>query len=276
MLQDALVEALEPGGEQGQVLLARELVDDPLVELPALRRQRDHPVLGQAAVDALERRRDDVHPQDHARAAAVRLVVHLAARRPVPVVEEAQVELAAEDGGDGALFGDGSEDMGYEREDVEAQGLSRLVISRRKTGRHQDSAPVEVDLSDTGLDEREQDSRVELQRVVGRARDDVGDDTELPAPLLLHLAGRRAGRRSTRPAAAVGQVGTGTSSRVPRGTGRSSRITRRPPACLRSSTRTSSPPARRTAPGSKRFGSSLACSTTKEPSRPCGLPTRPT
>ena len=35
-------------------------------------------------------------------------------------------------------------------------------------------------------------------------------------------------------------------------------------------------PARRTAPGSKRFGSSLACSTTNDPSRPCGLPTRPT
>ena len=187
VLQDALVEALEPGREQGQVLLARKLVDDPLVELPSLRRQGDHPVLGQAAVDALERRRDDIHPQDHSRATAVGLVVDLAARRPVPVVEEAQVELAAEDGGDGALFGDGSEDMGYEREDVEAQGLSRLVISRRKTGRHQDSAPVEVDLSDTGLDEREQDSRVELQRVVGRAWDDIGDETEPPAPLLLHL-----------------------------------------------------------------------------------------
>src|SRR5215207_3177909 len=35
VLQDALVEALEPGREQGQVLLARELVDDSLVELPA-------------------------------------------------------------------------------------------------------------------------------------------------------------------------------------------------------------------------------------------------
>ena len=159
------------------MLLARKLVDDPLVELPTLRRQRDHPVLGQTAVDALERRGDDVHPQDHARTAAVRLVVDIAARSPVPVVEEAQVELPSEDGGDRALFGDGSEDMGYEREDVEAQGLSRLVVSRRKTGRHQDSVPVEVDLSNTGLDEREQDSRVELQRVVGRARNDVGDDT---------------------------------------------------------------------------------------------------
>ncbi len=55
--------------------------------------------------------------------AAVRLVVDLAAgkRRPVAVVEEAQLELAAEDRGERALFGDGSKDMGYEREDVEAQ-----------------------------------------------------------------------------------------------------------------------------------------------------------
>ena len=44
----------------------------------------------------------------------------------------------------------------------------RLVVDC-EAGRHQDSAPIEVDLSDTGLDEREQDSRVELQGVVGRA-----------------------------------------------------------------------------------------------------------
>jgi hypothetical protein len=37
--------------------------------------------------------------------------------------------------------------MGNEREDVEAQGLRRLVVGR-EPGRHQDSTPVEVDLSD--------------------------------------------------------------------------------------------------------------------------------
>ena len=37
--------------------------------------------LGRAAVDGVERRRDDVDAQHHARAAAVRLVVDLAAAR---------------------------------------------------------------------------------------------------------------------------------------------------------------------------------------------------
>jgi hypothetical protein len=69
-----------------------------------MRRQGDHPVLRERAVDAFERRGDDVHAQDHARPAAVRVVVHLAAGRPVPVVEEAQLVLSAEDGGDWALL----------------------------------------------------------------------------------------------------------------------------------------------------------------------------
>ena len=239
MLQDALVEALEPGREQGQVLLARELVDDPLVELPALRRQRDHPVLGQAAVDALERRGDDVHPQDHPRAAAVRLVVDLAPRRPVAVVEEAQVELAAEDGGDGALLGDGSEDMGYEREDVEAQGFERLVVDCEAL-RYEDSPRIEVDLSDARFDEREQDSCVELEGVVGRAGDDVGDNAE-PAPPppppqadeLEHVELARPGR---------GEVGPGNLEPRPTWNRPVEADHQAAAACLRSSTRTSSPP----------------------------------
>ena len=104
--EDVLVETLEPGRQERQVLLAGQLLDDALVELPALRRQRDHAMLRQRAVDAFESRCCDVHPQDHPRPAAVRLVVHLAAgeRRPVAVVVEAQVELTAEDGGDWALL----------------------------------------------------------------------------------------------------------------------------------------------------------------------------
>ena len=42
VLDDALVEALEARGEQRQPLLLRELLDDRLRQLPALRRQRDH------------------------------------------------------------------------------------------------------------------------------------------------------------------------------------------------------------------------------------------
>ena len=60
-----------------------------------------------AAVGGLERGGDDVDAQDHPRAAAVRLVVDLAGaeRRRVAVVEEAQLELAAEDVRDRPLLG---------------------------------------------------------------------------------------------------------------------------------------------------------------------------
>ena len=70
---------------------------------PPLRRQRDDPVVGHAAVDGVERGRDDVDAQHHAGPAAVRLVVDLtgAQRRGVAVVEEPQIELVAEHGGDG-------------------------------------------------------------------------------------------------------------------------------------------------------------------------------
>jgi hypothetical protein len=88
------------------VLLAPELLHGSLVELPALRCQRDHAVLRERAVDTFQGCGDDVDAQDHSRAAAVRLVVHLPAgeRRPVAIVVEPQVELTAEDGGDWALL----------------------------------------------------------------------------------------------------------------------------------------------------------------------------
>ena len=57
--------------------LGGELLDERLVELPALRRQRDHPRGPRVAVDRLERGRDDIDPQDHAGAAAVGRVVDL-------------------------------------------------------------------------------------------------------------------------------------------------------------------------------------------------------
>ncbi len=80
-------------------LLRGELLDDRLRERASLRRERDHRAGAARAVRAIERRRDDVDAQHHPRAAAVRLVVHLAGaeRRRVAVVEEAQLELGAED-----------------------------------------------------------------------------------------------------------------------------------------------------------------------------------
>jgi hypothetical protein len=112
------------------VLLARELLDDALIELPSLRRESDHAVLRKPPVDTFERCRDHVDAEHHARAAAVRLVVDLAARerRPVAIVEEPKVELAPEDRGDGSLLGHGCKDMGHEREDIDPQSPGRLVI----------------------------------------------------------------------------------------------------------------------------------------------------
>src|SRR6186713_3037441 len=73
-----------------------------------------------------------------------------------------------------------------------------------------------------------------------------------------------------------GSSARGTARTVPRSTGRSSRMTTRPPARFEATTAAGSSPATRRAPTAKRSRSSLAPSTTKEPSRPCGRPTRPT
>src|SRR5258708_4499365 len=78
------------------------------------------------AVHRLERRRDDVDPENHARAAAVRLVVDLtrAERRRFAVVEEAQLERRAEHGRKRALLGEPGEGMRNESEDVDSHGES--------------------------------------------------------------------------------------------------------------------------------------------------------
>jgi hypothetical protein len=76
--------------------------------------------------------------------------------------------------------------MRYEREDVEAQSFGRLVVGS-ETRRNQDSPRTEINLSDTGLDQGEEKAGVQLQRVVRRARRDVGDDAEPSPSLLLYL-----------------------------------------------------------------------------------------
>src|SRR5207244_9350256 len=98
-------EALEARGEECQPLLRRELLDRPLVELASLWRQGDDTMVGHPTVGRVERRGDDVHAQDHPGTAPVGLVVDLAGpqRRRVPVVEEAQLELCAEDAGERTL-----------------------------------------------------------------------------------------------------------------------------------------------------------------------------
>ena len=123
MREDPLVEALEPGREQGQPLLRRELLDHRLRQLPPLRRQRNHAVRGRSGVHGIERRGDDVDAQHHARAASVRVIVDLAAgeRRVVAVAEQAQLELAAEYGGHGPLLRQPRERVRNQSEDVELQ-----------------------------------------------------------------------------------------------------------------------------------------------------------
>src|SRR6185503_9044835 len=74
-----------------------------------------------------------------------------------------------------------------------------------------------------------------------------------------------------------GSASRRTESRTPRSTRRSSLIARRrPPTSRDTSTRAVTPSTMTSAPTSNRPSSSLADSTTKAPSTPCGRPTRPT
>ena len=122
MLDDALVEALEPGGEERQLVRGRELFDDLLRQRASFRRERDHPLRPRIAVHGLERGRDDVDAQHHAGAAAVGLVVDLAGaeRRRLAVVEEPQVELGPEHRADRPLLGEPGEGVRDECEDVDS------------------------------------------------------------------------------------------------------------------------------------------------------------
>ena len=129
-VDDALVEALEASREERQQRLGRELLDELLVELASLRRQRDHPRRpGAGAVDRLERGVDDIDAEHHAGAATVRLVVYLPGpeRREVPVAEQVQLELRPQDGGERPPLGHPGERLGYEREDVDAHGANRTA-----------------------------------------------------------------------------------------------------------------------------------------------------
>ena len=80
-------------------------------------------MLGRAPVRGVEGRGDDVHAQDHPCAAAVRLVVHLRARKRgrVAIAEQAQVQLVAEHGRNGPLLRQPREGVRNQGEDVELQ-----------------------------------------------------------------------------------------------------------------------------------------------------------
>src|SRR3954467_2671202 len=126
MLDDPLVEALEPRREKRQLVHLGELLDDRLRERAPLRRQRDHPLRPVLAIHGRERSGHDVDAKDHARAAAVRLVVDLpgAKRRRVAVVEEPQLELCPEDARDRPLLGEPREGVRDKCEDVDSHSGS--------------------------------------------------------------------------------------------------------------------------------------------------------
>ncbi len=121
MVEDPLVEALEPSGQEGEGRLPGELLDEVLIQLPALRRERDHPVVGRSAVDGVECGSHDVDTKHHARPAAVRVIVDLprAERCGLPVVEDAKLELGAENRRERATLANPVERGRNEREDVE-------------------------------------------------------------------------------------------------------------------------------------------------------------
>ena len=88
MLDDALVEALVAPAQQRQLRLGGELLDEPVVEQAAARRERDHPpALAQRdrilAVAGAQRRLDHVDAQHHPGSAAERGVVDLPGRSGV-------------------------------------------------------------------------------------------------------------------------------------------------------------------------------------------------
>ncbi len=94
VLADPVVDSLVATAQERQMRLGGELGGEPVVELPAGRREHDGPRgPGPIAVGGLERRVDDVDAQHHPGTAAVGRVVHLTAaeRGRVAVVEDAEL-----------------------------------------------------------------------------------------------------------------------------------------------------------------------------------------
>ena len=198
MGKDPLVEAFEARGEEGQALFLGELLDHPLVELAALRGERDDAVLRNPSVDGVERSRDHVDPQHHPRPAPVRSVVHLAVRerRRVAVAEEAKVDLGAEHRRERPLLGEPPEGVRNQREDVDLQGRLRLAVVR-EAGCNDNCARSEVDPADALLVHRQGDAGVELEHVVRHPWCDLLHSAEPPPTRLPRPPGPAAGRRSS-------------------------------------------------------------------------------
>ena len=119
------------------MLLVGQLLDDLLRQLPALRAESHDAVVGDAAVDGVERGGDYVDAQDHAGTAAVRLVVDLAGaeRRRIAVVEKPQVELGTQHRRERTLLGHPREGVRDEREDVDPHSANPCATTTRPASR---------------------------------------------------------------------------------------------------------------------------------------------
>ena len=281
-LDDPVVEALEPRREQRELGLGGELLDERLVELPSLWRERDDAARAlrrRTRPRARRRRRRRGAPS---RSAAVRVVVHLprAKWRRIAVVEEPQLELAAEHRREGLLLRQPGEGVRNLREDVDAHGRPRVPLGLGETLRAEEEARDDDD--PPGLDDRPRGSRPRsggraCRRRAPRCRSRDPDapsttSTEVAASFLGDGEARRAGRRSSCRDPAAGDRRPRSARMAPRSTLRSSRIGA-PAACRRDESTRPSPATRRRAPSRRRpqrRSSSLASSTTNEPSRPCG------
>ena len=166
--------------------------------------------------------------------------------------------------------------MRNEGEDVETQ---RRSVGVGEAGRDKDTSRLQVDVADTrrrrAAAAGRRRARARRSRRPGATAatrpsdaaallDDLEPD-ELEGVVLVLLRSAAAPRAAPR-------------APCPRATGRSSRITGRPPAPRRATTTSaSSPPASSRAPDLEPArSSSLGSSTKNAPSSPCGRPTRPT
>ena len=121
MVEDPLVEALEPCREHREGRLESELLHELLVELTPLGRERDHAVRRYPSVHGVERGCDDVDAQHHPRPAPVGVVVHLPRRQRgrVAIVEDTELEPGVQYCGQRTALACPVERTGNEREDVE-------------------------------------------------------------------------------------------------------------------------------------------------------------
>src|SRR3954463_9832483 len=167
MLVPRLVDPLVGAAEERQVGLGRELGGEGVVELPPARCQGDHAARGRGlAVARREGRLHHVDPQDHARAAPVRGVVHLAGaqRRRRPDVDEAELEPGAQGVPHVTLLREPLKPAREEREDVDVHDLASPPASG---SRSMSRKPVSTSITPAAVSTRLTASEMNGTRMAG-------------------------------------------------------------------------------------------------------------